>query len=73
MLYCSCSVFRQENQQQIDRFVNTYSDAELLPLSDRLRGRFGDGRGPGFQVFPGEEGMDGFFYAVLRKLSVTTD
>ncbi len=73
MLYCSCSVFRQENQQQIDRFLNANSDAELLPLSDRLRGRFGDGRGPGIQVFPGEEGMDGFFYAVLRKLSLATD
>ncbi|MCZ6537851.1 MAG: 16S rRNA (cytosine(967)-C(5))-methyltransferase RsmB [Gammaproteobacteria bacterium] len=73
MLYCSCSVYRQENQQQIDRFVNSHSDAELLPLSDRLRGRFGDGRGPGFQVFPGEEEMDGFFYAVLRKSSVAKD
>ena len=72
MLYCSCSVFRQENQQQIDRFMNSHSDAELLPLSDRLRGRFGAGRGPGLQVFPGEEEMDGFFYAVLRKMSVAT-
>lgn len=73
MLYCCCSVFRQENQQQVDRFMNSHSDAELLPLSDRLRGRFGDGRGPGMQVFPGEEEMDGFFYAVLRKLRVATD
>ncbi len=73
MLYCSCSVYRQENQQQIDDFLKTNSDAELLPLSDRLRGRFGDGRGPGFQVLPGEERMDGFFYAVLRKLRVATD
>lgn len=67
MIYCSCSVFRQENQRQIDSFVNTHFDAELLPLSDRLRGRFGSGRGPGIQIFPGEEDMDGFFYAVLRK------
>ncbi len=67
LLYCNCSVFRQENQSQISRFLNTHSDAELLPLSDRLKGRSGSVLGPGLQIFPGQGGMDGFYYAALKK------
>jgi 16S rRNA C967 or C1407 C5-methylase (RsmB/RsmF family) len=26
-----------------------------------------DGHGPGYQVLPGESGMDGFYYACLAK------
>lgn len=67
LLYCSCSVFQNENQRQIKDFLSGCQDAELLPLSDSLSDSFGGRRGPGMQILPGEDDMDGFFYAALLK------
>lgn len=33
LLYVTCSVFHEENQQQIDHFLGTHADALQLPLS----------------------------------------
>ena len=63
LLYATCSVFQAENAQQISRFLVDQPSAELLPTDvtwgiDTLAGR---------QILPGTSGMDGFFYALLRK------
>jgi 16S rRNA (cytosine967-C5)-methyltransferase len=56
LLYVTCSVFPEENQQQIDAFLQEQKDARQLPLA---------GLGSG-QLLPCEE-HDGFFYALLEK------
>lgn len=53
MLYATCSILKRENEQQIAAFLERTADAEALA----------EGR----QILPGESGMDGFFYAPLRK------
>jgi 16S rRNA (cytosine967-C5)-methyltransferase len=63
MLYCTCSVLKVENQFQINSFVSDNKDAEVLVLDEK----FGHASGLGRQRFPGEDGMDGFFYALLQK------
>lgn len=64
LLYCSCSVLRAENEAVIKDFLKHHPEAEELPLEVDW-GRAGlHGR----QVLPGEQGMDGFFYACLVKL-----
>jgi 16S rRNA (cytosine967-C5)-methyltransferase len=63
MLYATCSVLRDENERQVDAFLVRTPDATPLALD----GRFGRVSGAGRQRFPGEDGMDGFFYALLRK------
>lgn len=63
LLYATCSVLRDENSRQIERFVANQPDAELSPL-DADWGRAVD---PGRQILPGEQDMDGFYYARLRK------
>ncbi|WP_371187409.1 16S rRNA (cytosine(967)-C(5))-methyltransferase RsmB [Thalassotalea maritima] len=60
LLYATCSILPQENKQQIERFINDNNDATLLPLEqsdDPL----------GWQILPGDDGMDGFFYAKFQK------
>lgn len=62
LLYATCSVFREENQLQVARFLERHSDAQYqtLPGADNhLQHAAG-------QILPDEE-HDGFFYALLQK------
>lgn len=63
LLYATCSVLAEENADRIASFLATHPDAEALPLD----ARFGRPSGAGRQRLPGEDGMDGFFYALLRR------
>jgi len=63
LLYATCSVLRDENSRQIERFIARHADAELSEF-DADWGRAAD---PGRQVLPGEQDMDGFYYARLHK------
>lgn len=65
LLYATCSVLREENDRQVEAFLTRHADAHLLPLD----ARFGHDTGHGTQRFPGEDGGDGFFYALLGPAS----
>jgi 16S rRNA (cytosine967-C5)-methyltransferase len=68
LLYTSCSILRAENQQVVEAFLGETAGAQdLTPgLTSRWPVPSAD-PGPGYQVLPGEAGMDGFYYACLRK------
>lgn len=63
LLYATCSVLRVENEDQVSRFVAEMNDASVESLPEN----WGRASGCGRQILPGEQGMDGFFYARLRK------
>ena len=63
LLYATCSILRRENDAQVAAFLARTSDASLQPLD----ARFGEDTGNGSQRLPGQDGMDGFFYARIRK------
>ncbi|MBU1979676.1 MAG: 16S rRNA (cytosine(967)-C(5))-methyltransferase RsmB [Gammaproteobacteria bacterium] len=58
LLYATCSVFAEENQQQIAQYLVRHEDAQCLPLS---LSTMKDG-----QLTPNHQ-HDGFFYALLLK------
>ncbi len=58
MVYATCSILPQENANQVISFLDRTPDAELVGS---------DKEAPGRQIVPGQENMDGFYYAVLRK------
>ncbi|MED5523154.1 MAG: 16S rRNA (cytosine(967)-C(5))-methyltransferase RsmB [Pseudomonadota bacterium] len=63
LLYATCSVLPQENREQVKAFLARTADAELLPIRDDE-----SAQQPGWQLLPGQNKMDGFFYArVLKK------
>ena len=63
LLYATCSILHAENAGQVDAFLARTPDAVAEPLDDR----FGRASGAGRQRLQGEGGMDGFFYARLRR------
>lgn len=63
LLYVTCSVFRRENQQQIETLLSTTEAAEERLLDVRWGLACSHGR----QLLPGESGGDGFYYAQLKK------
>ncbi|WP_158146997.1 16S rRNA (cytosine(967)-C(5))-methyltransferase RsmB [Vibrio fluvialis] len=58
LVYATCSITPQENVLQVKDFLARTSDAQLV--GSELNN-------PGRQILPGEEDMDGFYYAVLTK------
>lgn len=60
LLYVTCSVLSAENDRQIRSFMALQPDAVAEPLGP-VAGRLG------YQILPGEDDMDGFYYACLRK------
>src|SRR4249919_4234254 len=63
LLYATCSILSEENAAQVDAFLARTPDATAEPLAPALGRTSGAGR----QRLPGEDAMDGFFYARLRK------
>ena len=63
LLYATCSVFRAENEQQIDHFLDDAADAEEIII----QADWGEDCRHGRQILPGQQAMDGFYYAVLQK------
>jgi len=63
LVYATCSILKRENSGQIGQFLEQHADAVLAgpDVEWGTAGPFGR------QIMPGETGMDGFFYAVLRK------
>lgn len=62
LLYVTCSVFKEENEAQIARFLAQHADAIRLPLDLPITTKeITDG-----QLLPSPE-TDGFFYALLQK------
>lgn len=53
LLYATCSIFRQENEHQVQAFLARTDDAMLVAETR--------------QILPGDNGMDGFFYAPVGK------
>lgn len=53
LLYATCSILKDENEHQVTAFLQRTPNAELV--------------GKMQQIFPGDQMMDGFFYAAIQK------
>lgn len=63
LLYATCSIFADENEGQIQHFLQHHEDAHVVPIEieQALPTE------AGLQLLPGSGGMDGFYYAKLQK------
>ena len=65
MLYVTCSIFKDENQNQMRQFLTQHKEAVELPI-DAIWGKPCD---HGRQLFPGEHGADGFYFCRINKIA----
>ena len=63
LLYATCSVLPQENHQQIQSFLQQHADAK----EDLINADWGERQPAGRQILPGDNDMDGFYFARIEK------
>lgn len=64
LVYATCSLMSEENEQQVLAFLRRCPQARERPIA----AAWGHARAAGRQTLPGEEEMDGFYYARLEKI-----
>ena len=62
-MYATCSYLPRENDHVLAEFLAKHPDASGGPMLYA----WGRAAGHGRQVLPGEDTMDGFYYALLGK------
>lgn len=70
MLYATCSLMPEENEQQVARFLEEHKDAMEVPLNtlnSSLELNWGEAVSHGRQLMPTINGHDGFYYCLIRK------
>ncbi|RCX09277.1 16S rRNA (cytosine967-C5)-methyltransferase [Extensimonas vulgaris] len=65
LLYCTCSVFRAEGEDQVQMFLAHHKDAARMPAPGHLLPTSADNRPTGQDDMHYDH--DGFFYALLEK------
>lgn len=61
-VYATCSLLREENEEQIEKFLERHPDFEIAPIDETL------GLGsPFMRLTPHRHRTDGFFAAALRR------
>lgn len=63
LLYVTCSIMPAENEVQIELFSERHPEAEVLPVN----ADWGTSLPLGRQLLPGDQGADGFYFALLKK------
>lgn len=65
ILYCTCSMFKEENEDVVKRVLEERSDVKLVPLSGYYSEGFLKGT---IRAFPHRHNTIGFFYALLERV-----
>lgn len=63
LVYATCSILPQENAGQLANFLANHDDAR----EQTITADWGHAAEVGRQILPGQDGMDGFFYACIEK------
>jgi 16S rRNA (cytosine967-C5)-methyltransferase len=66
LLYVTCSVFKDENEKQIDAFL---ANDKVDAVEVSIEADWGQACSYGRQLLPGEQDADGFYFCRLKKLS----
>lgn len=70
LIYATCSVLAEENEQQVSAFLGVHDSFTCLPIAEIWAETIGTPpppTGPYLRLSPASTGTDGFFCAVMRR------
>lgn len=68
MVYCTCTINRLENEENVEEFLKSHPEYQLENLSNLLPASIMSRVKKGMlQLFPHIDGIDGFFIAAFRR------
>ena len=68
LVYGTCSVLREENEEVVERFLAAHPEFSLKPATERLPPGAADAAPAGhLRLYPHRHGTDGFFGAILLR------
>lgn len=70
LVFATCSLLREENEDQVDAFINRHPDFTVVPLPQAWPLESVPCAGPYLSLTPLRHGTDGFFGAVLQRSGV---
>ena len=76
LVYATCSLLREEDEAQIEKFLAAHADFTLLPAWRVWRDATGGKppeKGAMLRLTPARHGTDGFFVAILERKAVAPD
>lgn len=66
LLYVTCSIFKDENERQIETFFANNAESNVLEI--QINATWGQVCKYGRQLLPGEQDADGFYFCRLKKI-----
>jgi 16S rRNA (cytosine967-C5)-methyltransferase len=63
LVYATCSIFHLENARVLESFIASTKNV----IDEKINATWGQACSIGRQILPGMHGMDGFYFACLRK------
>jgi 16S rRNA (cytosine967-C5)-methyltransferase len=70
LIYVTCSLLREEDEMQVEKFLASHPDFSLLPIAEVWRDVVGGDcptRGPTLRLSPARHSTDGFFVAAMER------
>ena len=67
LVYATCSLLGQENEDQVARFLEAHPGFRILPVDQVAPDSVPEGSGPYLSLTPARHGTDGFFAAVMIR------
>jgi 16S rRNA (cytosine967-C5)-methyltransferase len=68
LLYATCSILPEENEKQVAAFIKQTDDAVI----QTIKAHWGHALEYGRQIFPNDSAMDGFYYALIKKETLSS-
>ncbi len=70
LVYATCSLLREENEEQVEHFLAGHEEFNLVPIGEVWASVIG-GKSPGgektLRLTPARHDTDGFFVAVMQR------
>ena len=67
LVYSTCSILKDENERQAERFLQRHPEFEEIPLPESVPEKYRKREGRGLQLLEHRDGLEGFYLIRMRK------